>query len=298
MSSDKSAIRLPDFVIIGAMKSATSTLQEQLALQEGIFMSEPKEPNFFSDDSQYRRGVVWYSGLFAGAPDSALLGEASTHYTKLPTYENAVARMHDLLPGARMVYVMRHPVDRLISHYIHEWSLGNIHCSIDEAIREHPEMIQYGEYSMQLIPFFEAYGRERVLPVFFDRLTREPQAELERVCKFIGYQGFPRWINDIKPSNVSSERLRRFPLYDLVVKSQFSTRLRRTFVPQGLRNWIKGRLTMKQRPQLSPAMVKELEARFNRDLDRLGGWMGTRLTCENFKQLTASSVLNWSDLNA
>jgi hypothetical protein len=298
MNSAKPASRLPDFVIIGAMKSATSTLQEQLALQSGIFMCDPKEPNFFSDDSQYRRGVDWYSGLFSGAPVDALMGEASTHYTKLPTYEQTVARMHELLPGARMVYVMRHPIDRLVSHYIHEWSMGNIHGSIDEAVRQYPEMIQYGEYSMQLIPFFQSYGRERILPVFFDRLTREPQAELERVCKFIGYKGAPKWIHDIKPSNVSSERLRRFPLYDLVVKSEFSTWLRRTFVPRDLRNWIKASLTMKQRPKLDPAMVRNLEVHFNHDLDRLGGWMGTKLTCENFKEVTGSGVVNWSAPNA
>lgn len=293
MNSIKTASRFPDFVIIGAMKSATSTLQEQLALQSGIFMCDPKEPNFFSDDQQYGRGVNWYTDLFSHAPSGALMGEASTHYTKLPTYPQTVARMHELLPGARLIYVMRHPIDRLVSHYIHEWSMGNINCSIDQAVRQYPELIAYGQYSMQLAPFFAAYGRERILPVFFDRLTHEPQAELERVCRFIGYKGGATWIHEVKPSNVSSERLRRFPLYDILIKSSIATRFRRALVPRELRNWAKARLTMRQRPQLGPATTSELVERFDEDLCRLGGWLGTKLDCGTFKQITGSSALEW-----
>ena len=59
--------KLPHFLVIGAMKSATSTLHNQLAAQPGIFMSTPKEPNFFSDDTVYAQGLAWYHGLFSGA---------------------------------------------------------------------------------------------------------------------------------------------------------------------------------------------------------------------------------------
>lgn len=284
----------PDFIIIGAMKSATSTLQEQLSQQPGIFMCDPKEPNFFSDDVQYRRGVEWYSSLFSPAFPQDLKGEASTHYTKLPTYGETISRMHALVPNARLVYVMRHPIDRLVSHYIHEWSMGNIHCSINDAVRKFPELIAYGEYSMQLAPYFEMYGRGNILPVFFDRLTREPQSELERVCKFIGYKSVPTWFEELRPSNVSSERLRRFPLYDFVVKSRVATQLRRNLVPSNLRNWVKAKLTMRQRPHLDPMLARDLEYRFNTDLQRLGGWLGREISCENFKAVTGSSVLSWS----
>src|SRR5690349_17383952 len=116
--------RPPDFVIIGAMKCATTTLHEQLARQPGIFMSRPKEPNFFSDDEVYARGLDWYRSLFDGAGDSALCGESSTHYTKLPSYPETVGRMARALPRPRLIYVMGHPVDRLISHFVHEVTNG------------------------------------------------------------------------------------------------------------------------------------------------------------------------------
>ena len=89
--------RLPDFIVMGAMKSATSTLHEQLSMQHGLFMSEEKEPNFFSNDEVYAKGLDWYSSLFANAPPGAACGESSTHYTKLPTYPQTVARMREAL---------------------------------------------------------------------------------------------------------------------------------------------------------------------------------------------------------
>lgn len=275
------------------MKSATSTLQEQLALQPGIFMTEPKEPNFFSDDEQYSKGITRYSGLFSQASGGDLLGEASTHYTKLPTYSQSVERMREHLTDVRLIYVMRHPIDRLVSHYIHEWSMGNINCGIDEAVDKYPELVFYSQYAMQLRPFFFAYGRNTVLPVFFDKLTNFPQTELERVCRFIGYKGSPKWAEGIKPNNVSSQRLRRFPLYDFVVTSSLATQLRRVLIPQRCRDWVKDRLTMKKRPVLSDETKILLETKFNQDLEQLGKWLGVSLCCDNFKQLTGSRDLEW-----
>ena len=203
-------------------------------------------------------------------------------------------RIYKCLPNTRLVYVMRHPVDRLVSHYIHEWSMGNISCGIDEVVEKHPEMIAYGKYAMQLDAVFAAYGRGAVLPVFFDRLIREPEAELERVCRFIGYRGEPRWVHELKAGNVSSERVRRFPLYGLLVDSAPATWVRRKFVPQGFRDWVKVRLTMKKRPALSPEVKARLEAEFDNDLTTLGGWVGRSINCANFKQVTATEVLDWA----
>jgi hypothetical protein len=293
MSNETSKPGLPDFVIIGAMKSATSSLYMQLVEQPGIFMCTPKEPNFFSDEDKYSKGMDWYSGLFATAPKGSLLGEASTHYTKLPTHPKAVERLKKHLPNARFVYVMRHPVDRLVSHFMHEWSTGVYHCDIDEAVNKYPELVAYGRYAMQLEPYLQVFGRDAVLPVFFDHLVREPQAELERVCRFIGYQGQPVWINDMKPDNVSSERIRKFPGYKFLVDSSLATWVRRHLVPQSLRDAVKMKLRMQKRPALSDELRKQLESEFDYDLAQLGKWLGVDLECKNFKQLTSGGTFNW-----
>ncbi|NNF72213.1 MAG: sulfotransferase, partial [Rhodobacteraceae bacterium] len=95
----------PDFILIGAMKCGTSTLASQLGAQPGLFMTTPKEPNYFSDDAIFARGPDWYGGLFDGAGPGDLRGEASTHYTKRPDYPDTIARMKAAVPAPRLVYM-------------------------------------------------------------------------------------------------------------------------------------------------------------------------------------------------
>ena len=179
----------PDFIVLGAMKSATTTLHEQLACQPGVFMSRPKEPNYFSDDQIHARGWRWYSSLFRAAEPGDLRGESSTHYTKLPSYPRTVDRMVRDLPQVKLIYVMRHPIDRLISQYVHEITCGRIRVPLSEAIYRHPELVDYSRYTMQLRPFLEAYGIRNILPVFFPRLVKHSQDELERIGRFLGHKG-------------------------------------------------------------------------------------------------------------
>lgn len=286
-------MRRPDFIIIGAMKSATSSLHVQLASHPGIFMSEPKEPNFFSDDDQYRRGTDFYSSLFANAGEGDLCGESSTHYTKLPDYPHTVARMKAFVPQVRLIYVMRHPVDRLISHYIHQWTQNEIRCDINEALERYPELINYGRYRYQLEPYLAAFGKDSVLPVFFAALKARPQRELERVARFIGYQSSVLWKEELGAQNVSSERLRRFRGYRFVVDSGPMTFLRRTFVPQSLRDRVKDRLSMKQRPTLTESNAARVESIFDEDLSLLSEWLGVELSCANFDRKTETAQLDW-----
>ncbi len=100
------------------MKSATTTLHEQLARQAGIFMSRPKEPNFFSDDENYERGVGWYGSLFDRARPEDLRGESSTHYTKLPTYPRTIDRMlTTYLPRVKPIYVIQNVMVKMTNEH-------------------------------------------------------------------------------------------------------------------------------------------------------------------------------------
>ena len=286
-------MRLPDFIVIGAMKCATSTLHDQLAAQDGIFMSTPKEPNFFSDDANYRRGLASYAALFAPTHDADLCGESSTHYTKLPTYPHTVERMQRHLIAPRLIYLMRHPVDRLVSHYIHEWSEGRITAGIDDACTEHPELIQYGRYAMQLEPYLEVFGPQNILPVFFDRMVAMPQTELERICDFIGYRRPVRWLDALGDANRSAQRLRKTPLRQALIRSRAATWLRRRLLPERWRERIKDRWRMKDRPLLGARCLREIEAVFDRDLERLGAWLGMKLSCQSFRTVARDTTPAW-----
>lgn len=283
----------PSFIIIGAMKCATSSLYDQLLLQSGIFMPELKEPNFFSDDAQFRKGMSWYQSLFSGAEDGDLLGEASTHYTKMPTYPHTLERMKESCPELRLIYVMRHPIDRLVSQYIHEWSQGNISVDINEAIHKHPELIAYSRYAHQIQYVLHKYDQESLLPIFFEQIRDNSQTVLERVCAHIGYLVKPSWQEAVGPSNVSKDRIRKFPLYSLLIESSLATFIRRNLVPQGLRDKVKQQLQMRKRPELSAESLFELQQIFDKDLAKLGAWLGVKLTCENYRSVVTSSALNW-----
>jgi hypothetical protein len=285
--------RFPDFVIIGAMKSATSTLHVQLAAQPGFFMSTPKEPNFFSDPDQWAKGLDWYRDLFADAQDGDLCGESSTHYTKLPDLPGTLPRLAQYLPDAKYIYVMRHPIDRLVSHYVHGWTERTIGGPIDEAAAKYPALIDYGRYAMQIAPYLQRFGKDRVLPVFFDRLLAEPQAELERVCRFLGYAGVPQWQHGVR-DNDSAKRLRVSPVRDVIINQPVLAWVRRTLIPQGTRDLIKGAWQMRNKPALGSAERERLVAIFDEDLAQLGAMLGTPLSCANFKQKTAAAPLEWA----
>ena len=288
----------PDFMIVGAMKCATSTLHVQLALQPGFVMSEPKEPNFFSNDEIYAQGMDWYYSLFSAAQPGDFCGESSTHYTKLPTYPKTIDRIKRHVPDAKFVYVMRHPIDRLVSQFIHEWSQRvTTTKDVNEAVMTLPILTQYSRYSMQLRPFLETFGPGNVLPVFAENLHRHPQRELERVCRFIGYTGTPQWQESTGHEHQSSERLLQSAWRDALVDQPFLQHMRRTLVPKSFRTWVRGLWTMKERPQLTPECIGYLEKIFDEDLAILGRWMGIELNCRNFKEVVDSGpdhFLNWS----
>ena len=292
-------IHRPDFIVIGAMKSATTTLHEQLARQPGIFMCRPKEPNFFSDDEHYARGWSWYGSLFRPAPIKDLRGESSTHYTKLPTHPRTVERMVRDLPRLKLIYVMRHPIDRLISQFVHEVTVGRITVGLRESIERHPELIDYGRYSVQLQPFLEAYGFDSVLPVFFPRLVTHSQAELERISRFLGHEGPLRWDETLEPQNRGAERLRPSPVRELLVQAPMLTPIRRRVVPRRLSESLKGFWRARvEPPRLTPGLEARLHEVFDADLAQVGAWLGVQLDCENFHEATVVRSHEWTGSQA
>lgn len=255
----------PDFIIIGAMKCGTSTLAAQLGLQPGIFMTDPKEPNFFSDDAVFARGQGWYEALFADAADGDIKGEASTHYAKLPTHPHTLARMSEMLESPKLIYLIRDPVARAVSHYIHEWSMGVMSGDIDKAFAQHDALIDYSCYAMQIAPYVKQFGKANLLILSLEKMKQAPQATLEQVCEFLGYGGTAQWREESAQVNASAERIRRFPMHKLIFDNPVATRLRRALIPQALRDRIKAARQMHERPELSAALRAGLEQRFAQD---------------------------------
>ena len=275
------------------MKCATSTLHDQLAMQPGIFMTELKEPNFFSNDEQYSKGMEWYLSHFQAANKMDICGESSTHYTKFPTYPQTVERIYQQFPNIKLIYIMRHPIDRLVSQYIHEWTLNILSGDINQAIDSYKELVDYSLYSKQLKPYIETFGKEKILPVFFERLVNHKQEELERICNFIGYSQQPSWNLETDAQNVSTERLRENKIRDFLVEAPGLKQIRKKIIPKSWREQAKSLWRMEKKPQLNEQKLAELQSIFDEDLSILGSLLGVKLCCDNFKSTVKNYSLYW-----
>jgi len=283
----------PDFMIIGAMKCATSTIHEQLGVHDSFFMTTPKEPCFFSNDDIFAKGIGWYADCFKAASSGQLKGESSTHYTKLPTYPKTIHRIKEFCPDAKFIYVMRHPIDRLISHYIHDWTEGIISCDIDHAVKEFENLIEYGLYHKQLLPFMKNFKRENILLLFMENLKLAPQYQLQRIFSFLEVEEKAVWQKDLK-TNISADRMRKNVLRDYIIDNRAVKYFRRTFVAKSVRTRIRGFWQMKKRPDLSSTSTKFVSEIFDKDLNRLGKEIGLNINCANFREVAERNPdLNW-----
>jgi len=255
-------------------------------------MSDPKEPMFFNRPEEVSQRMEEYQRLFARASDEQLCGESSTGYTKLPDEPGTVDRIAHHLPDARFVYMIRHPIDRLVSHYIHAWSQREFTGSIEAAVSQYTQVVDFGRYAMQLAPYLESFGQDRLLLVFSDRLRTQPQREIERVGRFLGLSDRPVWREEAHRSNVSAERMRKSRLRDALVYAPGISQVRQA-LPRRWRNTAKRLWQKRKRPELAPDLRDKLEHVFDRDLERLGNWLGVELTCSNFKAVAAEHSGDW-----
>lgn len=181
--------KLPDFLIIGAMKAATTTLFEHLSGHPDVFMSSVKEPQFFSRPEVRSRGLEWYSSLFDDASPHQILGEASTCYTRWPHYGDVPGRIAEVVPDIRLIYVLRHPADRAYSHYRHEMQRrflrGQAVWTFSEAIDRDAEMLAASRYMDQIEQFLGRFQRSQLLILMTEDLLSDPTKTFGEVCSFL-----------------------------------------------------------------------------------------------------------------
>jgi len=184
-SAENTGRRLPDFLVIGTGKSGTTSLYEYLNRHPDVFLTEVKEPEFFSRDNVYEKGLDWYASLFADARPGQLLGECSTTYTRWPHTADASTRIAKTLPNAKLICIMRHPVDRAYSHYCHHMRY-EVTMTFEQAIEDDHLFVDCSLYMDQLDRFLRFFSRESVLGLLLDDLRSDPGAMLGGVQRFLG----------------------------------------------------------------------------------------------------------------
>ena len=205
---------LPDFLVIGAQKCGTTALYAYLRWHPDISGPSWKEVSYF--DRHYRRGTSWYRGQFPSRPRLALtavrrrttpvVGEASPSYLLHPS---APERVRALLPGVRLVALVRNPVDRALSHFHHEVALGREPLSFEDALAAEPRRLQgeldrlgdpssfshawwdhtylaRGRYAEQLERWLAVFPAGQLLVLEAERLRRDPAGTYGRVLAHVG----------------------------------------------------------------------------------------------------------------
>lgn len=209
----------PNLFLVGAMKSGTSSLHSYLGSHPSIFMVPMKEPTHFVDGAELKpvspalwEAGIWrdragYLDMFADAGDALVIGESSTNYSKLPQITGVAQRISKFDPSARILYIMRDPVERTISHYWHMVKWHNESRPILKAVQQDPVYRQVSHYSLQLAPYFECFGREQVKTLTLEKLKADPVGTMQELFNWLGIEPTCKAAGLGPAKNVTSREL-------------------------------------------------------------------------------------------
>ena len=173
-------------MIVGAAKCGTTSLWMYLSRHPQVQMSRPKELRFFDLEGTWHRGLEWYASHF-DAPGRAVYGEASPAYATWPLTEGLPARMHRVLPDARLIYLVRDPIERMISNWTMRTASGDETRPIEVALRDAGSHVYLdrSRYHMQRERFLEHFAAEQMLVLDADELRDDRRATLGEVFRFL-----------------------------------------------------------------------------------------------------------------
>lgn len=290
---------LPTFVVIGAQKAGTTALYAHLAAHPGIHMSGLKEPHFFAwegrefdlagpraEDAAWQivNDLASYEALFDGARPDQPRGEASSGYLQAP---HAAARMRDHVPDLRLVAILREPVSRAHSAFLHARRQGVEPLPrFEDALAAEPArveqdwtgMVRYvttGCYATALQPYLDAFPPGQLRVYLNDDLARDPGGVLADLYAFVGAD--PGFRPDVaERHNVG--RAVRSPALDLLVRRTGLADLARTAVPERFARRVYGLLNEKRPDPVSDAARAWILERVGPEIEAMSGLIDRDLT--------------------
>lgn len=229
---------LPNFLILGAAKCGTTSLYAYLDQHPDVFFSTPKEPIFF--EAEYEQGLDYYrTRYFRGWQGERAVGEARTHNLMLPYVP---ARIRESLPDARLIALLRNPVDRAFSHWWHRYSRGLDELPFFASLRanlerigsghgfegpegekrwreilirnrknvstRYPVYLELGHYAEQLGRYLDRFPRSQLEVVLFEDMARDAEGVAQRLWRFLGVDE-SRSLESADALNAARYRLRR-----------------------------------------------------------------------------------------
>jgi hypothetical protein len=244
----------PNFIVIGSMKSGTTTLCHLLGQHPDVFMATPKEIEFFCKDDIYARGWDWYLSLFADAKNGSAIGEGSTSYTKSPLFPNVPEKIARHLPDARLIYIVRHPLERIESHWMHRVQHGDVR-PFKKMLREYSNLIDTSRYWFQIQRYRKYFGDDQILVLFFEELKKNPEMVLKQCFTFLSVDPSVKIANPAERRNVTRQFSAEVDLLKRMRKNAALDVIGR-LIPVFLKNFLKERLEIRvdSRPPWDEAM--------------------------------------------
>jgi hypothetical protein len=273
-------LALPNLIIIGAQKCGTSGLHYYLGLHPEVSMSTPKELNYFIAERNWGRGPEWYARHFD--PAARCRGEASPNYTAFPQHMDVPERMSGVLPDARLVYIVRDPVERIAAHYVHNYAKRREKGDLRETLL-HPNTsyVARSRYFSQLQRFLDHYDRDRILVIENTDLREDRAETLRKVFEFAGVD--PSFEHPkFEHVRHSTSRKKRATSLGMRVQKMSRTRWGRR-IPR--RAWLALDMALPLSKPISKPPLDELEAALgdevlevlHEDAERLRAFTGRKL---------------------
>lgn len=269
-----------DFLVIGAMKCATTTLYQDLSLNPKIFLAVKelgllKSPNVLSES-----GRKAYASHFAAAKPGQLRGDISTEYSKSPQYPDVASHSRQLLGAdAKVIYMVREPVARLLSHHQHMMNArGDERMGEDVNIEidKRPELIDYSRYAMQLEPWMQNFDRKNIHLIVFEEYVRNRAKVADIVFDFLGVPRVDLQL-DADGANRGESRRVANKLWAAIITSRFYRSGLRGMLPVSVRQMFAKTLlkpAAQRRIPASPATLTRIIDQLAPEAEKLQHMLG------------------------
>lgn len=282
-------LQLPDAVCIGASKCGTTSLHYYLHAHPEIGVPRRKEVHFFLDPGNWQRGVDWYCRQF---PEARVRVESfGGGYSHFPLQQGVARRMAEVLPHGRFIYMVRDPIERMLSRYVHNVCECLESAEPDDAFAGDPSSNPYvaeSLYFTQLAQYREFFDDDRFLVIDYDDFKLRRRETLRGLFRFLGVD-VEFWSADFDVIRHPTAGKRR--------KTDFGAALHRRFgrhalaalghlpVPMTAQRWIAHRSDQAlywlfsrpmQRPVLDPALRARLNDVFRPQVEQLEAFTGRR----------------------
>ena len=190
-----------DFFIVGAPKSGTTSLYHYLSEHPQVEMSSQKEPDYFSDKAIHEQGMYYaknrvdtldkYESLFV-QKESVVYGEASVSYL---FYENVAEDIKKYNPNAKIIIMLRNPIERAFSHYLMDYRLGLISDSFENVLAKiskhknahlfYQQYIEVSKYAKQIQRYLDFFKKENILFIDYEDFKKNVSKTVDQVYNFL-----------------------------------------------------------------------------------------------------------------